>query len=300
MKRIFLFGIVGLALYLLVPCWPGDVSRANAERERFIGWAERLSFRRGGWRIQESDYFVIFSHRSVRRLKRKLERELESFSLQVARRIGHKDFELYQGENNNWNKKFKFFIYGDQRSLRQAREKLGVPDWANAWAGGNRTAFFYHLNADRDTILHELAHEIYNEYINYRSIPIWWSEGIARFSELSQLEMRERMMEARFRVINNTHIPLPQLTSYDMREPRLIYDQGLSLVVFLLSEYGTSFFDRLNKSLRAGESFESALASTYGDDFNTINDLNRAWEDALRDRKIWRRILKRLPKILRE
>lgn len=301
MKRILLFGIVGLALYLIIPSGTGNVSWANAERERFIEQADKLSFRKGGWRrIQEADHFIIFSDRGTGHLKKKLERKLENFSLQVARRIGYKCFELYQGKNDDWNKKFKFFIYGSQRTLRQARKKLGVPDWAGAWASGNRTTSYYHLNADTKTILHELAHVIYCEYIGSMCVPIWWHEGIAMFSELSKSEIREGIMEARFRVINNTHLPLPQLTSYDVREPRLIYEQGLSVVVFLLSEYGTSSFDLLNRSMRHGKSFESSLAAAYGDDFSTINGLNSAWEDALRDRKTWRRMLKELPEIIRE
>ncbi|MBT9131319.1 MAG: hypothetical protein DDT41_01624 [candidate division WS2 bacterium] len=180
----------------------------------------------------------------------------------------------------------------------EAQKKFGRSERVSAWAAGNRTIFSYHLNLSTKILLHEMAHEIHNEYIRYRHSPIWWKEGIAMFSSLSESEIRGRVQQARFRVINNTHIPLMQLFSYPAEEYDLVYNVGLSVVVFLLNEYGASSFTAFNKAMREGKNFESALSSVY--DIRNISKLNDKWEEALQDWKTWESMIKNLPKMLEE
>ncbi len=78
----------------------------------------------------------------------------------------------------------------------------------------------------------------------------------------------------------------------------LVYNVGLSVVVFLLNEYGASSFTAFNKAMREGKNFESALSSVY--DIRNISKLNDKWEEALQDWKTWESMIKNLPKMLEE
>ncbi|MBA2123886.1 hypothetical protein B9J78_02960 [bacterium Unc6] len=124
-KNIQLTGIVTVLCLTTVFSFTHTTNKENGKRERTIKEAQELSFGEKNWQIEETKHFIIFSHRGVSHIRKKLDKELKSSALQIARRIGYEDFQLYRGKGDDWDKKFKFFIYGSHESWLEAQKKFG-------------------------------------------------------------------------------------------------------------------------------------------------------------------------------
>ena len=61
------------------------------------------------------------------------------------------------------------------------------------------------------------------------------------------------------------------------KQVEVFYVQSVSLVGFLIEEYGGSRFTRFCRSLRDGNTLEWALAVAYPDSIDTIDALEKQW-----------------------
>jgi hypothetical protein len=85
----------------------------------------------------------------------------------------------------------------------------------------------------------------------------------------------------------DTFIPLSRLTHSfptDTAAARIAYAQSLSLIVYMMDEYGKQAFHRLIKNLGEGIDPETALRRATGVDLGT---LEQNWRLALREKHSW-------------
>lgn len=256
---------------------PEDAGGSQA-RDEELKFADSVRYSDKPWEIYEEDAFIAF-HRDEGVVRSRLKNKVGDYCKKTADKLGYEEFKIYdKSASPDWNLKFKFYSYGDFDSWRNITKARGFnPDTAAAFAAGDRRVFFYELYMKTDVIYHEVAHEIYREFIKGATIPRWWSEGIAQYALLTSADAKRQISNSKFRSANNRRIPL---LSSDNDSYEHNYEDGLSVVYFLVRDKGKDKFKEFNYNLRNGKGFEGSLSQVYG--FESINALDRAWVEYLK------------------
>jgi len=124
---------------------------------------------------------------------------------------------------------------------------------------------------DRRIIVHESTHLLFREALGEKAldVPAWLDEGLATFSEPNE----------RIRGRGELYGRTPPLRSMNRVSgtPRTIpffYYKSVSVVAYLIEEYGEDNFRRMLDELRKGRVIEDALLNVYGFD---VDGLDRRW-----------------------
>ena len=138
----------------------------------------------------------------------------------------------------------------------------------------------------RHTLRHELVHvfqlslaqEAFNMYPRGRraGTPLWWSEGLAEHWS-SEQDSRDEMVVRDLTLSGR----MPGIAQLGMIYSPVVYPIGGDLHRFLTRRYGGWRVNLLYQSLWKHESFESALAATYG---RSVEELTNEWHFELRQR----------------
>ena len=122
---------------------------------------------------------------------------------------------------------------------------------------------------DRRIIVHESTHLLFREALGEKALdtPSWLDEGFATYSEpgvrirgSSDLYGRTPPLRGMNRV-SGTPATIP-----------LFYYKSVSVVAYLIEEYGEDNFRRMLGELRAGRVIEDALLNVYGFDVDGLDD----------------------------
>jgi hypothetical protein len=133
-------------------------------------------------------------------------------------------------------------------------------------------------------IVHELAHLVTHQMTSnpYSSIPTWLNEGISMYAEG---EMEAYYVGYLSQAVNNDSLisvrSLASPFSTDSAKSYLSYAQSLSLVEFLIQEYGQQKMQALLNVFKQGSGYDEALLSVYGFDMDGLDAL---WRDYAVDR----------------
>jgi hypothetical protein len=184
-----------------------------------------------------------------------------------------------------WDNRAKIYIYASQEEyVRQT----GQPSWSGgAAAYEKKTIWTYPRGAGFfDSLLpHELGHIILHEVIGEREVPLWFEEGVASYSEAAKRFGSDQIIKNA--LANDTFMPLSDLSKIDGATLRsgtnvdLFYAEAISLITYLIDNFGVDRFNRLCEKLKDGKKMDDALAYAYFD-IRNIDDLGKFWEESLR------------------
>lgn len=138
----------------------------------------------------------------------------------------------------------------------------------------------------RHTVRHELVH-VFQLAVAQRQFqlyprahtsvtPLWWSEGLAEFWSSAQ-DTRDEMIVRDLVITNRT----PSIQQLGMIYSPIVYPLGGELHRFLARKYGDWRVTMLYASLWRYDSFDQALAATYGRSLERLTD---EWHYDLRQR----------------
>lgn len=124
---------------------------------------------------------------------------------------------------------------------------------------------------DRRIIVHESTHLLFRDALGEKALnpPAWLDEGFATYSEPNVRirgsgELYGRTLPLRgMNRVSGTPGTIP-----------LFYHKSVSVVAYLIEEYGEENFRRMLAELRAGRVVEDALLNVYGFD---VDGLDRRW-----------------------
>jgi hypothetical protein len=132
---------------------------------------------------------------------------------------------------------------------------------------------------------HELTHLIFRDFVGFpargEGIPLWIDEGIAEWQEASKKGKAEKIV--RGLIARRENIPIEELMRLDIREvddyvlTRNFYAQAITLVGYMMDEYGGGKFTLFCRALRDGKNVDEALASVYRDSIDNVSALERKW-----------------------
>ncbi|UCE98172.1 MAG: peptidase MA domain-containing protein [Dehalococcoidia bacterium] len=131
------------------------------------------------------------------------------------------------------------------------------------------------LEWGRRTIVHELTHLVTQQmtYNPYNSVPVWLNEGLSMYAEGDMQPVFESYLKQA--VLSDELITVRSLASpfsADTELSYLAYAQSMSIVDFLIDNYGHEKILELLYVFRVGSSYNEALTKVYGFDMGGLND----------------------------
>ncbi len=236
------------------------------------------------WKEEKGVHFIVFysSHESSE-WARSILRAAETYYRRIADNINYSRYRNFW----TWDERVNIVIYENKETFLL---RTNQPKWSKGSAFRDdtllKTKMIVSYKQEKgflDGILpHEISHLILGDFIGLTNpIPVWFNEGVAQLQEFRKRSIVKPFMKRMVEL--NKQIPLTVLMDTDVRtmtDPQqvaLFYGQSLSLVDFLLAEYGSSKFGKLCVCFRDEKNMKEALRKTYLFDFQSLADLEKKW-----------------------
>ena len=207
----------------------------------------------------------------------------EDYYEQIADNLGLRRFDYWL-----WDERAHIYIYANKEEFAK---ETGQPDWSGGCADYyNKKLWTYpHAVGFFDSVLpHELGHIMFREMVGFRrNVSLWLEEGAASYQEKSKRYaatsyVKDALAKNKLMTVGQLDkIEQPQMFEDDRDKIELFYLEAVSIVNFLISDYGKEKFVTLCGHLKENLSFDNALKQTY---YNIQNkdDLNKKWMDFLK------------------
>jgi hypothetical protein len=230
-----------------------------------------------GWKEEKGDHFIVYYENDAARPKEIL-RKAEFYYNKIARDLGYSRYSNFW----QWDKRVKIYIHPNQEAFQKS---TGQPVWSHGMA--NYLDKSIHSIETNDNFLnavlpHEITHLVFRDFVGFKGeVSLWMDEGVAQWEEDDKRAAALQMMPAL--VAGANILTIQTLTSLDIRREtdpqkvRLFYAQAISLVDFLIKNYGASSFTSLCRELRDGKDLESALRIAYANSVKNLEDLDDKW-----------------------
>ncbi len=236
------------------------------------------------WKVAKGTHFLVFyQNASSDFIDRVMERAEDDYN-RIADALGFTRFNFWL-----WDNRARIYIYNDKAEYQEATRQ---PEWSSGVALIGREAknIYSFINEEKffESVLpHEMGHIIFKEFVGFvnPAIPLWLDEGVACYQEGTRLESAGRIL--RKAVEENKFIKLEELFDFrpyglaDSETVGIFYAESVSLVDFLIKEFGKDRFVLFCQHLRDKKKFHRAMAYVYP--FGSIQELDAAWQKSLRD-----------------
>jgi len=169
-----------------------------------------------------------------------------------------------------------------------AASVAGAPEWAGGEELSEYDAVFImarpaSLSTDLRGVAHELTHVIVGQIIAnpYNSIPFWLNEGLAVHIQFAGTTLPSQFTNALSSALANGSLisvrTLSDPFSAYADKATLSYAESVSVVNYLLSQYGSQKMLALLDTFQQGSTYDGALQSTYGFDMDGLYSQWKAW-----------------------
>ena len=185
-----------------------------------------------------------------------------------------------------WEKRVKIYLYPDKISFINA---VGAPKWAVGKANYRKKeiAGIERSDAFLGSVLpHEIAHLVFRDFTGFGDdIPLWLDEGVAQWEDdVGRVKARNiaHLLHKKNRLMS-----VLDLAAMDVRKVNEtgaaaeFYAQAVSIVGFMVEEYGSERFVGFCRKLRDGKTVDDALRFTYQGRISSIGELERKWKKSL-------------------
>jgi hypothetical protein len=237
-----------------------------------VDWAERKS----------SHFFIYYIDGDYRWAEAVLS-QAEQYYAKISNQIGYGSLQQVW----TWEHRVRIYIFPDQKTFQQ---KTGWPAWSQGGVtrqhhpefGKIIVSFKQDEQFKHGVLPHEISHLMLREFMGKElSIPLWLEEGMAQLQETDKKEKAEKLMKVL--VDEGGFIPFVQLFQHDIRRDKdqnhvaIFYTQSVSILDFLIQEFGVSQFQRFCRSYRDKPDVEKILLSVYAASAESIEDLEKKW-----------------------
>jgi len=165
---------------------------------------------------------------------------------------------------------------------------LGAPEWSGGVTLSQYNSIFViispdELSLDLPGVAHELTHAVIGQItLNpYNSIPFWLNEGLAVHVQFSQGNLPSQFTTALSTAIaNNTLISVRSLSdpfSAYADKANLSYAESVSIVTYLINQYGAAKMEQLLNTFKQGSTYDGALQANYGFNMDGLFTQWKTW-----------------------
>lgn len=233
--------------------------------------------------ISDKHFVIYYRDKDQESWIREVLRSAERYYTSIANDIGYARYTHFW----TWDDRAKIYIYPNQDAFVS---ETGLPQWSSGGALRDKKLVdskfivsYMQENGFIDGVLpHEISHLLLRDFIGFdQDIPLWFDEGVAQLQEKNVLLKAEYVM--RQFVQQGAHVPFELLIKHDIRgedDPKnvlLFYGQSVSIIHFMIKNYGSDRFGRLCGLMKDGRDFKSALQGAYTNIIKDVNDLEKKW-----------------------
>jgi Peptidase MA superfamily len=236
------------------------------------------------WFEDKSYHFIIqYSVKEDAAWAADVLRKAESYYDSIADAIGYPRHDQFW----TWEQRVKIRVFSDQAMFVKF---TGLPSWSRG-AAVNHQSFlpkreivtYQQDSGFLDRILpHEISHLIIRDFIGANKIlPLWFDEGLAQLMEQGKEDIARRGMKQIVR--QNNQIPFDIIAHYDTRaetdsrKVAIFYLQSVTMVDFLIKNFGSAKFAQFCRMLRDGANFDEAFERAYFQLLDSFKDYEDKW-----------------------
>jgi hypothetical protein len=165
---------------------------------------------------------------------------------------------------------------------------LGVPEWSGGEEVAQYNAVYVIIEPDNITaelpaVAHELTHVVVNQIIfnPYNGIPFWLNEGLAVHIQFFNTSLPSQFTTPlAAAVTGNSLITVRSLSDPFSAFPdkaNLSYAESVSIVAYLINQYGAAKMSQLLDTFAQGSSYDGALQTVYGFNMDGLFTQWKAW-----------------------
>lgn len=228
--------------------------------------------------VEKSEHFIVYYQDSPQEQIRNIISASEKYYSDTAQELGFTRFDNFW----TWEKRAKIYVYSSAKEYAKA---TGQPEWSAAQVNPatRQIQLYPQMQFLYDNILpHEIGHIVFREFVGLnRYLPLWLDEGVA--CHLEKNLRCERFISALAMVRSARLISIGELNNIKRGEliiPGIFYAISLSVVEFLLHEYGREkFFDfcRALSRLKSGEPWMAAVENAYH--IESLEEMDLQWKE---------------------
>ena len=229
------------------------------------------------WNISKSEHFVVYYKNAPDNFVKKATTYVEEYYNEIANNLGFTRFNFWL-----WDNRAKIYIYD---GIKDYHDSTGMPQWSGGGAFMAKKTITTYPGAQgffERVLPHEMGHIIFREFVGFYNpaVPLWLDEGVAMFQEKDKSiynygYLRQAMAQGTFMNIEQLSVYNVAIST-DQMKVKLFYIESLSIVSYLISEFGRDRFVIFCQNLRDKLNLERAIASSY--DFSNLKELDSAWQ----------------------
>jgi len=235
-----------------------------------------------GWSVEKSAHFIVYYKNAPRDFIEKIIEKSEYYYNKIADDLGFRRFDFWL-----WDNRAKIYIHDDAKAYQAATNQ---PSWSVGCAIMKEKVIhtFPYAKGFFDTTLpHEMGHIIFREFVGFdnQAVPVWLDEGVASYQENLVYSMAHKLVAEA--IATNKFINLeslskinPQLIKDDV-SALLFYAEAVSIVDYLVKEFGKDNFILFRQNLRDKTDLERAISYVYP--FRNIQEMDQAWQKYLKN-----------------
>ncbi len=232
----------------------------------------------------KGDHFIVhYAGALTDNEARTMLRRAEGYYNSIAEMVGYSRYSKYW----TWDKRVTITVYPDAQTFTQ---NTGQPPWSQGTVERDWTpdhtkeiiTFKQQANFFDGILPHEISHLILHDFIGVNvMVPRWFDEGVAQMQEKEKRRIAKQLMTRL--VSQSKQPPLNVLMTMRLKgeqnqtKIKIFYTQSLSVIDFLIVNYGSESFGNLCRNMRDGKSFEASLTNAYPNIFSSLAELERKW-----------------------
>jgi hypothetical protein len=234
------------------------------------------------WQTTKSTHFIVYYKNAPEDFLEQVKERSENYYDKIADDLGFRRYNFWL-----WDNRAKIYIYDNVGDYQAA---TGQPSWSAGCAIVREKVIhtFPFAKGFFNTILpHELGHIIFREFVGFDNfaVPLWLEEGVASYQENIRFFTANKLVQdaigkGNFIGIEGLASFNPQLTQ-DSTSVNLFYAEAVSIVDFLIKDFGKDNFVLFCQNLRDKGDLERAIASSYP--FANTSELSLAWQKHLKN-----------------
>jgi len=228
------------------------------------------------WNTDKSTHFIIYYKNAPDRFLDELIDKAEGYYNKIADDLGFRRYNFWL-----WDNRAKIYIYDNAQDYQAATAQ---PAWSSGCAYPREKVihtFPYAKNFFNTILPHEMGHIIFREFVGFDNlaIPVWLEEGVASYQQDLRFSAAGIMIKEA--LAKNRFIPLTKLAELnpqsmaDTQSVNLFYAESVSILDYLVKEFGQDRFMLFCQGLRDKKNLEKALLLAYP--FKNIEDLDKKW-----------------------
>jgi hypothetical protein len=233
------------------------------------------------WNTSKSTHFIVSFKSAPEKFIEEIISRAENYYDKIADNLGFTRFNFWL-----WDNRAKIYIYDNADDYRVS---TGQPAWSVGAARAQEKLIytFPYAQGFFETVLpHEMGHIIFREFVGFDNfaVPIWLDEGVASYQQTAQYPLA--LQQAKKAAANGTLNSLEKLTAInpqsitDIASVQLYYAEAISIVDYLIKEFGKDNFVLFCQDLRDKRDLQRAISSVYP--FSNLQEFDQAWQKYLK------------------